>query len=859
MVWERIGGKRVTKKYPLELYFFIESPEGSYTNIYGEKLKKLTFDSFSEYNNAKKSFKDRGVQLYESDIPVEQKVLSKHYYQAEVGSLNTTLFDIEVDYDKFQGHSNVEEPYAPISSIALYHMHNNKRVIFAVPPQYSPFAPTEKKYTLNDIPEHVKNKATVILCKNEKELLDNFLTEIQDTDTLCGWNSDHYDIPYVYKRVIKVLGNASSTRLCFPNSKAPTIRTVEREISAGFRVTDELVRLFGRTAVDYKKIYEKFEQDNKVSYALAYIAGEELENRNKLDYEGSLYDLYREDFGHYLDYNMVDTEIIAELEDKKQYLRLTLQMTHEATGQVDSVYGTIKLAELACINYCHYDLGVRVSDSKRHDYFTKYGGAYVLKAVKGEHKMVGSIDVESLYPTSIICTNISPETLVGQFSDNENAYNEIYKKSGASLSLEYEDGRVEEKTTEEWRKHFIENNYTISGYGTVFDKNKKGFIPAILEKWFTDRKDYKAKLEHYKELLSDMDETHPDYENALQKKDLYYRFQYIKKIQLNSLYGCMGNKFFKFFDIRMAESTTKTGREILLHMTREIGRLLDGEYIYPNKSIVYGDTDSSYFKTHTDNVDDAKRVCRYIENNVNKSFPGFMQEKFFSDPVTSNRVRVENELISDIGIFVTQKIYLLHLVYKDGYDTDEVKIMGHALKKTTLTPIVKERLTDAITEYFKTHDWKKLNRGVVRFKQFLEHEAKLEDYGIPKKVNKVEIYTEKLNNDEPDLRLPGGQAAAIFWNICVEKYEDKESPPISSQFPVKIYYLKKKIGRFSSIAVPADLITVPKWFIDNFVPLIDREKQVEKLVDLTLTNICDAIGKQVPTEKAVLADDLLVY
>jgi DNA polymerase elongation subunit (family B) len=633
---------------------------------------------------------------------------------------------------------------------------------------------------------------------------------------------------------------------------------VEREIVAGFKVEEEEVRLFGRTALDYKRLYEKFEQENKASYALAYIAEEEELDEQKLEYEGSLYDLYRNDFSFFLQYNMIDTEVLIGLERKKQYIQLALQSSHMATGQVGQIYGTIKLAELAIINYCHYELNKRIPDSKKHDYFSKYGGAFVLDCQQGEHKMIGSVDVESLYPTGIMSINASPETIIGQFQLNENAFQAISDQTDEHLEFIHENGDMENRTTEEWGQYFIDNDYTLSGYGTVFEKNKKGVIPAILEIWFAERREYKKELAKYEKLLDEMDESDSNYKETKEKKDFYYRLQHIKKIQLNSLYGCMGNKFFKFFDIRLAESTTKTGREILFHMVKQIGKELDGAYQFPTDSVVYGDTDSCYFKTHVDNIDDAKRVCRYIENAINKSFPDFMKSKFFCDSENAKRARVENEIISDIGIFVSKKIYLLHLVYKEGYDTDEMKVMGHAIKKTVLTKIVKETLTNILEQYFKTHDWKQLNLDVVKFKKMLEKTEAFEDYGLPKKINKIEEYEENYRKD-PTCRISGGQAAAMFWNICLDTYEDHESLRAKSQMSYRTYYLEKSFGRFSSVAVPTDLLVIPDWFKENFIPIIDKDRQIGTLVDKTLTNICEAIGKQIPTDKAVLADEILVY
>jgi hypothetical protein len=235
-----------------------------------------------------------------------------------------------------------------------------------------------------------------------------------------------------------------------------------------------------------------------------------------------------------------------------------------------------------------------------------------------------------------------------------------------------------------------------------------------------------------------------------------------------------------------------------------------------------------------------------------------MRTRFFCDEARSKRARVENEIISDIGIFVSKKIYLLHLVHKDGYDVDEMKVMGHAIKKTIITKVVKSYITSMLEKYFKNHDWAEFNRDIATFKKQLECTKNIFDIGVPGKVNKVEPYTEAFEKD-PNTRLPGGQSAAIFWNICLNQYNDLESPKITSQMAVRKYYLEVEYGRFNSIAVPSDIIKLPDWFTEHFIPIIDVDKQIDRLVDKTLTNICEAVGKPVPSDKAVLANETLVY
>ena len=176
VVWERRDGNRRRKKYDLDLSFFILDKKGVDEDIYGNKLTRLTFSTLGDYNKARKRYRDAGKKMYESDISLEQKVVSKNYYNQPVDPVNVTFFDIEVDYDKNIGHSNVKNPYSPINSISLYHLHTKQRVIFALPPQFSPYEPTEKKWSLDDVSTNVTSMATVVFCTSEKEMLDLFLT-----------------------------------------------------------------------------------------------------------------------------------------------------------------------------------------------------------------------------------------------------------------------------------------------------------------------------------------------------------------------------------------------------------------------------------------------------------------------------------------------------------------------------------------------------------------------------------------------------------------------------------------------------------------------------------------------------------
>jgi len=353
-----------------------------------------------------------------------------------------------------------------------------------------------------------------------------------------------------------------------------------------------VVKPHGRIWIDFMEMVKKFDASERDSYSLESVAEESLDGFQKLSYDKSLYRLYHEDFDEFLRYNIRDTDILKHLDLKFKYMDLALNFSHMTTNNIPAVLGTTSTSDTAILNFCKHEQDKRlVLPDAPYDVFddgTKFEGAFVLDPQIGLHEWIASVDIKSLYPSSMRAINISPETIIGQFFENEKAFEYIQEKSGdIHLTLLYEDGNDETMTASEWRNALEKRNWAISGHGTIFDQAKDGVIPCILTKWFDERIEYqKKKVDAY----AKHQETN---EERYKKEAEYYdNIQYLKKIQLNSLYGVFGNKYFRFFDVRLAESTTKTGKNILLHMAKKIALILDGEYKYPSKSILYGDTDS---------------------------------------------------------------------------------------------------------------------------------------------------------------------------------------------------------------------------------------------------------------------------
>lgn len=883
VVWERDqDGKRTEQYYQAPYYFYVDDPDGSETTIYDTKVTKISCKDSHQFYLAKKQFEQEGYTTWESDISPIVRVLADNYHNATPPKLHVSFLDIEVDYDPNVGFSSTHNPYAPINALSIFHMHQNRMVSLSVPPpgQEDKWNSDKLRDACNEILPLPSDYTTdYYVLENEQELLFKFLEEIEDSDLLCGWNSEIFDFPYIAKRMEIVLGKKSLRKLSFPGADMPKFTEVEVMNNSQIKL-----EISGRILSDYMQLYKKYEQYNQPSYKLAAISDIVLTDDDtgepilpKLQYDGTLANLYVKDFAFFIRYNIRDSEILRGFEERLAYVELSNQMYHMSCGLYDHVLGTLKLAELAIINYCHFEINRVVNNAKLPDIDQSIDGAYVLYPQIGEHQWIGSIDINSLYPSSIRSINISPETLRGQFTTRKAAALAIINKENVTLTLEYEDGTVETKTALEWREYLLGKRWAVSGYGTVFDQNKQGILPAILTQWYSTRKVFQAKKNNT--------------DNA-EEAEYYNRLQYVYKIKLNSLYGALSNLYFRFYDLRLGESTTGTGRLILKHQCRKTSELLDGRYdvdfpIYDtvkdaieagyseqeadklalhgsvfdgqiqSDSVVYGDTDSTYFKTHATNLEDALLIADTVAERVNASYQAFMRDAFLCSTGFDNIIKCGREIVSDRGIFVDKKRYILHLVNLDGKPVDKMKVMGLDTKKTTLPAHVSKQLNHYIEQYLTGRSWDDISVDIVQYKDQLKNSENVMDIGLPKGCNKIEFYTQEYNRDPTNSRLPGHVAAAIFYNICLKEYHDKESLPIISGTKIKVFYLTQKYGKFKSIAIPTDAEFVPQWFLDNFS--IDKEAHIQRLVDNPLQNILKAINKEAPTKHTLLVNSVMTF
>lgn len=507
-VVERVNGKRVYKEYKPDWHFFVNDPKGTHKSIYGDTVKKIQPRSRDERTKLIKQFSTK--KKWESDANVVFRMLEHEYQHKEAPVLNTAFFDIETDFDEKRGYSEPKDALNPITSIAVYLQWMDQMICIAVPP---PTLTWEEALAIgNQVPD-------VILVKTEKEMLDMFLDLIEDADVLSGWNSEAYDIPYTINRVIKLLGKSETRRMCLWD-QTPTSKL----LTFGGRETPSY-DLCGRVHLDYMQLYKKYTYEERHSYALNAIAEVEL-GEQKVQYDGTLDGLYKNDFKLFLEYNIQDTYLLDRLDKELQYIDLSNTIAHGNGVLIPNTIGTVAMIDQAAMIEAH-ERGMVAPDKKRGNIETRAAGGWVAVPKKGLHKWIGSADLNSLYPSVIRALNMSPETIIGQIDLSKtnqaiHEHCEASKKNSFAtwwndrfcplemenyfgddistiLDLTFEDGQRVQLTGKGLKELVFEGGqpWAISANGTIFRHDIVGVIPGLLTRWYSERKLLQAQKRFY--------------------------------------------------------------------------------------------------------------------------------------------------------------------------------------------------------------------------------------------------------------------------------------------------------------------------------------------------------------------------
>lgn len=830
--------------------FYYPDPKGKFKSIFGDPVSKFQTTSSKAFNKEKKSF--AGKKLFESDMNVVFRCLADHYLDDDVPELNIAFFDIEVDFNKDLGFAPPEDPFNAITAIGVHLNWLDKTICLVMKPKG--MSQEEAEVICNSF------DSDVFLMDTEEELLETFIMLVDDADILSGWNSEGFDIPYIVNRITRLLGKDYTRKIClwgqFPKKKKYESYGKEAE-------TYELV---GRVHLDYMQLYMKYTYNVMHSYSLDAIAEHELGER-KVDYEGTLDQLYNNDFKKFIEYNIQDTDLLRRLDDKLQYIDQANLLAHANTVLLQTTMGAVAQTEQAIVNEAHR-LGMVVPDKTRGQEHTQAAGAYVANPVKGMHDWVASMDLNSLYPSILRACNMSTETIVAQVRHSITGpeiaeYIAKYKENPiakywdgkfackeyelvmdqdkeVTLYIDFEDGTSYEASGAEIYDLIFHNGkpWCITSNGTIFTFENQGVVPSLLERWYAERKELQAKAREFKGVSGKGKEF-----------AFWDKRQLVKKINLNSLYGALLNPHCRFFDQRLGQSTTLTGRTIARHMAAQTNEVLTGDYDHTGKSIIYGDTDSVYFSAYPiykENIENGEfkwdkdtiiELYDTIGEEVNETFAAYMDRAHNCPEKYGRIIAAGREVVGEKGLFISKKRYGILVIDDEGTRMDvdgktgKLKVMGLEIKRSDTPEYMQDFLKKILTDTLEGATEQEVIEDIRAFRQKFRDMQPWEK-GTPKRVNNLTKYTAAWK--KTGQCKVGHVMAAINYNRLREMNKDQYSMEIVDGMKTIVCKLKANPLNIKSVAIPTDEKRIPEWYKD--LPF-DNDEMEETIITKKINNL----------------------
>ena len=787
--------------------FVPSKKESKYRTLEGERVEPIQPGFVRDCREFYKKYQDvEGFKIYGNDRYVSQYISDKYpedEIKFDISKIRLVTLDIEVKSEN--GFPDPETADQEILLISLQD-YNTKQII---------------TWGVNPFNNKQKN-VNYIECPNEWSLLQKFIDYWNSNipDVVTGWNIQYYDIPYLSKRLNKVLGEKQMKRL------SPWGMNTENEIYIKGR-RHLYYDVAGLTQLDYLDLYKKFTYKAQESYRLDYIAGVEL-GQKKLDHSefDTFKDFYTQGWQKFVEYNIIDVELVDRLEDKMKLIELAITMAYDAKVNFADVFFQVRMWDTIIYNYLK-KRNIVIPPKDRSQKNDKYAGAYVKEPVPGKYDWVVSFDLNSLYPHLIMQYNISPETL--------------REARHPSASVE---GFLKQEVE-------IDGDYAVCANGAQYRKDVRGFLPELMDKMYNERVIFKKRM------LQAKQEYEKNPSNALTKEiSRCNNIQMAKKISLNSAYGAIGNQYFRYYKLANAEAITLSGqvsiRWIENKMNEKINKILKTQEV---DYVIASDTDSIYLnlgplvervyegreKTNQNVVGFLNKVC---ENEFEPFIEGAYETLARYLNAYEQTMFMKRENIAERGIWTAKKRYILNVWDSEGvrYEEPKLQMMGiEAVKSSTPAPC-RQMIKDGLKLMMNgTED------DVIKFIDDARKKFKSlppEDISFPRTVSDVKKY--KAHSTIYGKGTPIHARGALLFNHYIEKNNlTNKYSLIQNGEKIKFCYLKKpNIIHENVISFIQDFPT--ELGLDRYV---DYDLQFEKSFLEPLKIILDAIGWNV--EKTV--------
>ena len=805
-------GKHIEFREEFKPTLFVKSKkESKYRTLSGEVVDAVQPGTVKDCREFLKKYENvDGFEIYGNERYIYQYISDKYSEEEikfDINKIKLVTIDIEVASEN--GFPDVESCSEEILAITIQDYATKKIVSWGVKP-----------FT------HNRSDLIYHYCESEFALLNTFIQYWMDNtpEIVTGWNLQLYDIPYICKRLNRVLGEKLMKRM----SLWGLVSEGEVFINGRKHTTFDIG---GVTQLDYMDLYKKFTYKTQESYRLDYIAEVEL-GQKKLDHSEyeTFKEFYTKNWQKFIEYNIVDVELVDRLEDKMKLIELALTMAFDARVNFTDVFYQVRMWDNIIYNYLK-KRNIVIPQKNRSSKNEKYAGAYVKEPKPGIYDWVVNFDLNSLYPHLIMQFNISPETLI----DKRHPTVSVDKILNQKLDFEeYKD-------------------YAVCANGAMYRKDVRGFLPELMEKMYNERVIFKKK----------MIEAKKQYEKTKDKQLLKEiarcnNIQMAKKISLNSAYGAVGNQYFRYYKLENAEAITLSGqvaiRWIENKMNQYLNRILKTDGV---DYVIASDTDSIYLnlgplvedvykgrkKTTESIVTFLDKIC---EVELEKYIEGCYQELANYVNAYDQKMQMKRENIADRGIWTAKKRYILNVWDSEGvrYEEPKLKIMGiEAVKSSTPAPC-RQMIKDALKLMMSGTE----NEVIAYIEKCREKFEKLppEQISFPRSVSDVQKYQSPatIYSKGTPIHVRG----ALLYNYYVkEKKLSHKYSIINNGEKIKFCYLKKPNPIHENII--SFIQQFPKEL--NLDKYIDYELQFEKAFLDPLKSILDCIGWEV-TKTATL-------
>ncbi len=809
-------GRRVKMKIQYSPTLFLSTNKSTeWKTLNGENLESKRFETIREARDFIKryeevqNFKIYGNSSFEYAFIADTQ---KGMIDWKLDDINIAIIDIEVGSEN--GFPDPYKATEPITAIAVRRL-NKKMVV----------------YGCGDFDNKDPENVTYHKCQDEYSLCKKFIEDWQldYPDVVSGWNVKFFDIPYLYNRFMRILGESLTKKL------SPWDNIYERQkVIRGKNVSS--YDMTGISVLDYIDLYKWYAPGGKSqeSYRLDNIANVELgESKISYDEYENLHQLYKLNYQKFIEYNIKDVELIIKLEDKLKLLELALTLAYDTKTNYEDVFAQTRMWDSLIYSYLlEKKIIVPPKIIKHKD--SAFEGAYVKEPQVGKHDWVASFDLNSLYPHLLMQYNISPETLI-----------EPYDYTPEMREVISQNVNVEKLLNREIDTSKLQN-VTITPNGQFFKTDFQGFIPKMMEEMYEDRKKFKKM----------MLKAQQDYQNETdisKKKELenliarYNNLQLAKKVSLNSAYGAMGSQYFRFYDLRMALAVTLAGQLSIRWIEGKLNDYLNKLLKTDKDYVIASDTDSIYlnlsslvgsvFKT----TNETSKVIAFMDKVCEDKIQPYIDKSYqeLADYVHAyeQKMQMKREALADKGIWTAKKRYILNVYNNEGvaYKEPKLKVMGLEMIKSSTPSSIREKMAEII-KLMMVGNESDIQNFILEFKTKFKS-LPPEEISFPRGVNGLNEYSDSVSLYKKG--TPIHVKGAILYNHYLKQKDlTSKYPIIQEGEKLKFTYLKMP-NPFKDMVISFPN-RIPKEF--ELQEFIDYETQFEKSFVEPVQVILDCMG-----------------